>query len=124
VDALGDADEAVQRLTVSAVGPLANRAVVMAVASLLDPSHSWPLRVRAAEALGRIGTKASDAFPVLARAASADEYALVRESAMRSLDRVDRASALPILGERAQKDPEAGLRALAKELASHDASNR
>jgi HEAT repeat protein len=122
VDALGDADEAVQRLTVSAVGPLANRAVVVAIASLLDPTHSWPLRVRAAEAIGRIGPKANAAFPALARAASTDEYALVREAAIRSLDRVDRTSALPIFRERAQKDPEGGLRALAKDLASHDAS--
>jgi len=112
----------VQRLAVAAIGPVANQAVVVAIAKLLEPSHSWPLRVRAAEALGRIGPSASAAFPALARAATSDEYALVREAAMRSLDRVNRGLARPILRERAEKDAEARLRALAKELASHDPS--
>jgi len=39
---------------------------------------------------------------------------------MRSLARVDRGLAAPIFRERAEKDPEAGLRALANGLASHD----
>jgi HEAT repeat protein len=122
VHALGDRDEAVQRLTVAAIGPVANQAVVVAIAKLLDPSYSWPLRVRAAEALGRIGPSANAAFPALARAATSDEYALVREAAMRSLDRVNRVLAQPIFRVRAEKDAEARLRALAKELASHDPS--
>ncbi len=120
VHALGDPDESVQRLAVSAIGPTANRAVVLAVAKLLDPSHAWPLRVRAAEALGRIGTAANTAFPALVRAATADDYALVREAAMRSLGRVNREKAEPIWRERAEKDPETGLQALAKDLLSHD----
>jgi HEAT repeat protein len=123
VHALADRDEGIQRLAVSAVGPIANRTVVVAVASLLDPTHSWPLRVRAAESLGRIGRRANTAFPALARTAAADEYALVREAAMRSLAQVDLGQARPILRERAEKDTEERLRALAKELASHDPSN-
>jgi len=122
VDALGDDDEAVQRLAVSAVGPVANPAVVSAIAALVQRSPSWSLRVRAAEALGRIAPQPSAVFGALARVAQTDPYALVREAAMRSLERVDRRSALPILRERAEKDPEVRLRALAKELANHDAS--
>jgi HEAT repeat protein len=122
VHALADRDESVQKLAVASIGPVANKAVVVAVAALLDPTHSWPLRVRAAEALGRVGPTANAAFPALARAASADEYALVREAAMRSLDRVNRGLAQPIFKERAEKDAEARLRALAKELASRDPS--
>jgi HEAT repeat protein len=76
--------------------------------------------VRAAEALGRIGTAANTAFPALVRAATADDYALVREAAMRSLGRVNREKAEPIWRERAEKDPETGLQALAKDLLSHD----
>jgi tetratricopeptide (TPR) repeat protein/HEAT repeat protein len=122
VHALADRDEAVQKLAVASIGPVANPAVVMAIAALLDPMHSWPLRVRAAEALGRVGPAASAAFAALARSASADEYALVREAAIRSLDRVNRGLAQPIFRERAEKDAEARLRALAKELASRDPS--
>src|SRR5262249_40681205 len=73
VHALGDHDEAVRRLTVSAVGTVANPAVVNAVASLLDARQPWPLRVRAAEALGRIGPRAKAVFPALSRAATGDE---------------------------------------------------
>jgi HEAT repeat protein len=124
VHALGDRDEAIQKLAVGSIGAVANRAVVVAIAALLDPSHSWPLRVRAADALGRVGPGASAAFPALAHAASADEYALVREAAMRSLERVNSGLAQSIFRERAEKDAEARLRALAKELASRDPSKR
>jgi HEAT repeat protein len=123
VDALGDDDEAVQRLALSAVGPAANSAVVKAIVALVQRSPSWSMRVRAAEALGRIAAAPSAVFGPLAQVAQKDSYALVREAAMRSLERVDRRAALPILRDRAEKDPEARLRQLAKELATHDASN-
>ena len=57
--ALSNPDETVQRVAVSAVGAAASQAVVRGVASLLQQSPSWSLRVRAAEALGRIGPPAT-----------------------------------------------------------------
>jgi HEAT repeat protein len=131
--ALTDSDEAVQRLAISAVGPTANQAVVAAIATLLGPSApggpagarrspSWSLRVRAAEALGRIGPSASAGFSALADAARSDDYALVREAAMKACARVSRAASVSILRERSERDPEARLRALAKELITLDPS--
>jgi tetratricopeptide (TPR) repeat protein/HEAT repeat protein len=123
VDALTDPDESVQKLAVSAVGPVASPAVFRAVAQMLQKSPSWPLRVRAAEAFGRFGpTARSIGFAPLAEAARSDPYALVREAAMRSATTVDRQGAAAVLADVAQKDAEARLRALAKELASHDPS--
>ena len=122
VDALGDPDVTVQQLAVSAVGSRAGDTVVGAIAHLLEASPSWSLKVRAAEALGRIGPHARHkSFPILAAAARADTYALVREAAIRALSDLDRAASLPILRELAEKDPESRVRSLAKELASRDA---
>ncbi|MET0595234.1 MAG: HEAT repeat domain-containing protein, partial [Polyangiaceae bacterium] len=123
VDALSDPDESVQKLAVSAVGAVPNPAVMRAVTTMLQKSPAWPLRVRAAEALGRFGDAARQAgFSGLAQAARTDAYALVREAAMRSALRVDRAGAAAILRDVAEKDPEARLRSLAKELAFRDPS--
>jgi hypothetical protein len=92
-----------------------------AIVVMLQKSPSWPLRVRAAEALGRFGpTARSIGFAALAQAARSDGYALVREAAMRSAARVDRNGAIAVLRDAAEKDPEARLRSLAKELATHD----
>jgi cellulose synthase operon protein C len=123
VDALADPDETVQKLAVSAVGAVSNPAVIGAVAAMLQKSPSWPLRVRAAEALGRFGPTARSAgFAALARAARVDTYALVREAAMRSAAQVDRSATAAVLRDVAEKDPEARLRSLANELRSFDAS--
>src|SRR4029079_12222974 len=119
--ALSDPDESVQKLAVSAVGAVPGPAVFRAISVMLEKSPSWPLRVRAAEALGRFGPAArSIGFAALAQAALSDGYALVREAAMRSATQVDHHGAVPVLRDAAEKDPEARLRSLAKELASHD----
>jgi len=121
VDALSDPDESVQKLAVSAVGAVPAPPVFGAIAVMLQKSPSWPLRVRAAEALGRFGPAArSVGFPALAEAVRSDGYALVREAAMRSATRVDRQGATAVLRDAAEKDPEARLRSLAKELANRD----
>jgi tetratricopeptide (TPR) repeat protein/HEAT repeat protein len=109
-----DKYEDLQRLAVSSVTSAANQEVVQAVAALLR-ARSWALRVRSAEALGRIGPPAKRAgFTALVEAARSDDYALVREAALKAAVRVDRAASLPILRERAEKDGEIRLRALAK----------
>jgi len=117
-----DKHEDVQRLAVSSVTPAANQEVVQAVAALLH-ARSWALRVRAAQALERIGPPARQAgFAPLVEATRSDAYALVREAAMKAAARVDRAASQPILRERSEKDGESRLRTLAKELIVHDPS--
>jgi HEAT repeat protein len=116
VDSLSDPDESVQRAALASIAPGANPAVVGAAAGLLHTSRSWPLRVRAAEALGRLGSTAGDAKDALATAVRTDRYALVRESAMKSLHRVDARTAAAILRDAAERDPEPRLRSLAREL--------
>jgi tetratricopeptide (TPR) repeat protein/HEAT repeat protein len=119
VDALSDPDDSVQAFAVAAIGAEANEAVVREVVSLLQHSASWPLRVRAAEALGRVGPSANAAiFNALAAAARGDAYALVREASMRALVRVDAGRARPVLREIAEKDAETKLRTLAGQLSS------
>ncbi len=87
IDALADADEGVRRTALSAIGPVKQAPTIAAVARLLQTSTSWPLRVRASEALGRLGQGGADpaAVETLAAAAKTDSYALVRESAVRAL---------------------------------------
>jgi HEAT repeat protein len=117
VDALADPDEAVQRFAIGAVGAKANQPVVKQVVSLLQHGGSWSLRVRAAEALGRVGPSAkAGAFAQLADVARTDIYALVREAAMRALAQIDPTAARPTLREITTRDAETRLRALAADL--------
>ncbi len=124
VDALGDPDEGVRRAALSALGPVRSERLVTAVAALVAESPSWPLRVRAAEALGRLGAPPRDgssATPAalvttLSTAARGDAFALVREAAARALASVDAAAARPILQELAAKDAEPRVRRTAAEL--------
>lgn len=118
IDALADADEGVRRTALSAIGPVKQAATIAAVARLLQTSTSWPLRVRASEALGRLGQGGADpaAVETLAVAAKTDSYALVRESAARALAPLDRARARAVLEELAAKDPEPRVRQTATEL--------
>jgi tetratricopeptide (TPR) repeat protein/HEAT repeat protein len=118
IDALSDPDESVRRTALSAIGPIKHAPTIAAVAKLLQTSTSWPLRVRASEALGRLGQGAADpsVLDTLAGAARTDDYALVRESAARALAPIDRARAKPVLEELAAKDPEPRVRQTATEL--------
>jgi tetratricopeptide (TPR) repeat protein/HEAT repeat protein len=137
VDALGDPDESVRRAALSSVGPVKSDKLVTAISAIVKESPSWPLRVRAAEALGRLGagspgnaavTMGPQAAPnpappwaaqivsTLSAAAKGDVYALVREAAARALVPVDPAAAKPLLEELAAKDAEPRVRETAKEL--------
>src|SRR5690606_6988200 len=91
------------------------------VARLARAHAAWPVRVRAAEALGRLaasgaGATASEATAALADVARRDGYALVREAAARALAAVDPAAAARVLGELAARDPEPRIRRVAAEL--------
>ena len=118
IDALSDPDEGVRRTALSAIGPVKHAPTIAAVAGLLRTSPSWPLRVRASEALGRLGLGGADpsVIDTLAAAARSDDYALVREAAARALAPIDRARAKPVLEELAAKDPEPRVRQTATEL--------
>ncbi len=118
VDALSDPEESVRRAALSAVGPIKDPATLAAVARLGRESSSWPLRVRAAEALGRLGAGSDSkiATETLAAMAKNDTYALVREPALRSLVALDKPGAEPVLRELSANDTEPRIRAIAAEL--------
>ncbi|WP_437652299.1 tetratricopeptide repeat protein [Sorangium sp. So ce1182] len=126
VDALGDPEESVRRAALSALGAVRHGPTIAAVSELLRSSSSWPLRVRAAEALGRLGapgaggagaaSRPSQVSETLGAAARSDAYALVREAAARALASADRAAAAPVLKQLAARDPEPRVRQAAAEL--------
>ena len=126
IDALGDPDDRVRRAALSAFAsssedesassPLAAEAII----ALAKTSPDWALRVRAAEALGRVGTGAQKdrAFAALSVVAKGDSYALVREAAVRALFVVDAVASESILRELSQKDGEPRVREAAAALLS------
>jgi HEAT repeat protein len=120
VDALEDPEDGVRRAALAALGAVRSPKLVDAVGKLVKSSPSWPLRVRAADALGRLGKGGAEGraaiVETLAAAARADGYALVREAAARALVQSDKAAARPLLEELAAKDPEPRVRETASEL--------
>lgn len=80
---------------------------------------SWPLRVRAAEALGKLATSAADrgqAQKELGAIAKRDAIALVREAALKALAALDKQSARSALEYAAKQDKEPRVRKTAQEL--------
>ncbi len=118
VDALGDPDETVRRAALAALGRVKHPPTIAAVAALVRQSASWPLRVRAAEALGRLGAGGPPAgmIEALAEAARGDAFALVREAAARAIAALDPKGAEALLRELAANDPEPRVRSVATEL--------
>ncbi len=125
--ALEDSDEAVQRVALAAVGtagadgtraPATGRAVAL-VGKILSSHASWPMRVLAAEALGRLGAAGAgaEASRRLSDAATADPYALVREAALVAASSFDRKGAQPLAQRMAASDPEPRVREAAAALA-------
>jgi HEAT repeat protein len=118
VRSLEEGDEDVKRAVLSSVPASADPKVVHAIVELANGQSTWPVRVRATETLGRLGASGSktEIVAALAELAKHDTYALVRESALRSLAVVDRAAALPALKEAASSDSEIRVRTAAKSL--------
>jgi tetratricopeptide (TPR) repeat protein len=125
IDALSDPDESVRRAALSAIGPVRSDRLTGAVAALVKDSPSWPIRVRAAEALGRLGSLASAGgqsgapavvIETLSASARGDAFALVREAAARAVTAVDTAAAKPLLADLAKGDAEPRVRETAAEL--------
>jgi tetratricopeptide (TPR) repeat protein len=124
VSALNDADSDVCKTALSAV-TIDNAKTVAAVIALLSTSNSWSIRARAAEALGRLGpavgpSVSDQAGPInraLEAAATTDDFALVREAAVRSIAKRDPPAAKALLQRIGTKDPEPLIRKLAADLA-------
>jgi len=106
----------VVRATLTALGKSRAKGAIGAIASMLSSESDWPIRVRAAEALGAIaaGSRNARAVKELSAAAEQDEYALVREAAVKALARVDPQAARPVLLRAADRDSEPRVRKAAK----------
>ncbi len=124
IEALGDPDDRVRRAALSAfsAGPdekaSGSPEALEAIIALAKTSPDWALRVRAAEALARVGrgTQKDRAFAALSSIAKGDTYALVREASVRALFAVDPGASESVLRELAQKDGEPRVREAAVAL--------
>jgi tetratricopeptide (TPR) repeat protein len=118
LDSLSDPDERVQASALAAVAKSRAPGSVEAVARLLGANGPWPIRVRAAETLGVLAAGSGDAGAVqaLSAAVRTDEYALVREAAIKALVAVDRRAARPVLERAADNDSEPRVRLTARSL--------
>ncbi|MBI4700075.1 MAG: HEAT repeat domain-containing protein [Deltaproteobacteria bacterium] len=122
-EALDEADPALCKTALAALGSSPAERTLPAVLRLLAGARAWPIRARAAEALGRLapglpaGAEGTDVDRALGEVASRDPYALVREAALRALATRNPRGAQALLREVAQTDPEPRLRELAHELA-------
>ena len=124
IEAASDANDAVERVALAALGTHPSHRVPRAfeaVARILAHDESWALRVLAAEALGRLGSAASGGASAavvgdLERAATADPYAMVREASLRALASVDPTGAAAVARHALEKDEEPRVRDAARAL--------
>ncbi len=114
--ALDDSEERVQRTALQALAERRDPTTIAPVSELLAPSHPWSVRRRAAETLGAIAASSKDerAFNALQRAATEDDYALVREAAALALHEVDPERARSVLTSIAKQDAEPRVRSAAR----------
>jgi HEAT repeat protein len=119
VRATRDASEAVQRVAFAAIGSSRSAEAVQAVTQALEHHENWPMRVLAAEALGRLGAAGAgeEAREALRRSATRDDYALVRETALISLSSFDPVAGRKLAGQLAVVDPEPRVREAARLIA-------
>ncbi len=126
--ALEDPNDVVQRIALAAVATPrtdgarveANPRAVNAVAKVLATHESWPIRVLAAQALGRLGAAGGsvDASERLKEAAEHDAYALVRQAALESMASFDQAGARMLAARMMANDPEPRVQEAAKSIAA------
>jgi tetratricopeptide (TPR) repeat protein/HEAT repeat protein len=116
IDALSDPDPLVQEGALAALGASHDPRAVRAVTELARSASSWPVRARAAEALGAFGGRTEGATAVLGTIADRDPIAFVREAAVRALGAIGDESARAALERVAAKDDEPRLRTLAASL--------
>jgi tetratricopeptide (TPR) repeat protein/HEAT repeat protein len=135
VGGLEDPVEDVRRVALASIGaqsldgvaaPAIERAV-QALGTILDSDRGddaehaerdWPMRVLAAQALGRLGrSDRAGAAAHLTAAIKGDRYALVREASLEALASFDTADAVPIARAAVVNDPEPRVREAAAKLA-------
>ena len=124
--ALEDPNEAVQRVALAAVAaPRADGGhieagdrALRALGRILSTNESWPIRVLAARAMGRLGSAGAgqEASRRLIEAATSDAYALVRQAALESLATFDGPGARTLAARVAAVDPEPRVREAARAL--------
>jgi tetratricopeptide (TPR) repeat protein len=116
VSATRDTNEAVARTALSAIGKRFWPAAVEAVANVVAHHEHFPMRVLAAEALGRLGKAGAgagageQAARALSLAATHDDFAIVREAALTALATFDPAGAQKLASEIVVTDPEPRMR--------------
>jgi HEAT repeat protein len=110
--AITDPAESVQRVALGSIGQRADARSVETVAKVMRENESWPMRVLAAQALGRLGAAgaAASATHHLEEAATKEPFALVREAALLALASYDKPAAAQLAAVLAQTDPEPRVR--------------
>jgi tetratricopeptide (TPR) repeat protein/HEAT repeat protein len=113
---LQDPAEGVQHAALAALGRRRDAAALETVTRLLGSSTLWPVRVAAAEVLAGFdgSTRNARTLAALTRAALSDEYALVREAAVRALRPSAEPRAKGALERVAKADPEPRVREAAR----------
>lgn len=117
--ALDPADEEVCKAALSALGPVQGPEITKAVVALLGSKKEWSIRSHAAAALGRVGLTGEDkqrAEQALENAVDNDEFALVREAALRAIAKRGGDLKQRVLSRVAKNDAEPRLKQLAAEL--------
>ena len=110
-------NDALQRMVLSSLGAYADLETVTAVGAVATTHKNWAIRVLAADALGRLGSRGgADVAPRLAAIAKQDPYALVREAALNGLSKTDRTMARAIAKELLSRDPEPRVKAAASAI--------
>jgi cellulose synthase operon protein C len=119
IAALADREPGVRRAALLAL-PAGHSGAIAAVSHSLASEQDWALRSSAAEALGRIAARSSDAkaTAALTSAASSDPYALVRERAAQALHAVNPAAARAVLERLSRSDEEPAVKSTALKLLS------
>jgi hypothetical protein len=116
--AVNDSDSNVQRGALSTLETRPDPVAARAVSGLLSRSKSWSVRRQAAQTLERMGraARADDVLDVLTTAALKDEYALVRDAAVRALFAIDAQGQRGMLERVGRADPEASVQATVRDL--------
>jgi HEAT repeat protein len=119
--AVNDADVNVQRGALSTLETRPDPVAARAVSGLLARSKSWSVRRQAAQTLEHMGrtARADDVIGVLEAAALKDDYALVRDAAVRALFAIDAKGTRSVLERVGRADPEAGVQATVRGLLEH-----
>jgi tetratricopeptide (TPR) repeat protein len=109
-----------RRAILSATTSISTRELRDEIGRLASGDESWAIRARAVTALSlkQAPELARDSVLTLRSIAAKDEYALVRESALRALSALAGADARAFLEERASSDPEERVRETARALAT------